>query len=175
MNLFKKLNINGIIFSIDAASKATYEKIRIGACWEEVIGNLKKLIRYRETTKVKFDIGVSFTVMSSNFTEIPRAIDLFEPLGVTLHFHPVRLDLVHPEFIFNKSERRGEFMKVIKRSKMKTSQPGVLNSLEILHKILMDDFVSEMIQTSHLDAGAGKRNLYKYRYSQNAVSKSDES
>lgn len=63
-NKFKSINI-----SIDAASKNTYEKIRIGGRWEILQKNLQLLSKLRKQKRIgKFYINM--TVMRSNFKEI---------------------------------------------------------------------------------------------------------
>jgi len=134
--LLSRIAIAGFCVSIDGATKETYEKIRIGAKWDKVVKNLKALIRFEKESKEHFVIKVAFLVMTSNFREIPLAIDFFEPLGVALEFPPVIQIPGDPENIFERKEYYIEFMQVIRRSRKKTSQMMVLNSLSILEQIL---------------------------------------
>ena len=72
--------------SIDAATKETYEKIRRGGKWEDLLKTLELVKQNRD----KFEsILINMTVMRSNYQEIPKFIDLAESCGFTCLFRPV--------------------------------------------------------------------------------------
>lgn len=58
--------INGLEISIDAATKETYEKIRRGGKWEQLLKNLDFLGRQKQITHWEFD----FVVQRDNYKEI---------------------------------------------------------------------------------------------------------
>lgn len=61
-----------IMFTVDGASKETYEKIRVGATFEEVIGNIEHFIDCKKSLdKSNPYIIIQFIEMSENKHEIP--------------------------------------------------------------------------------------------------------
>ena len=79
------LKIDTLVISIDAATKETYEKIRIGGKWEVLMQNMEFLLaRYREGLIREFLI--SMTVMKTNHREIAAFAEMGKRLGVTLAF-----------------------------------------------------------------------------------------
>jgi len=83
-NISKLLNsgIDIISNSIDGMDKKTYEKIRIGANFEQVIKNLKKLVMARNKIKSKTEIHLYFVLQKSNFEQFPDFIRFGDSLGV---------------------------------------------------------------------------------------------
>jgi radical SAM protein with 4Fe4S-binding SPASM domain len=66
-----------IKFSIDAATKETYEKIRKGAKFEKVIENLKLVNEYKQKYYNDLKIGLVYLVSSDTLAEIPAFIENF--------------------------------------------------------------------------------------------------
>ncbi|KAF7774130.1 hypothetical protein PCIT_a0528 [Pseudoalteromonas citrea] len=82
-NAEKLLNsgIDKLFFSFDSPTKAQYEKIREGAEFEEVLGNIKRFIRMRdERGSIKPFTRVSMVLMKENQDEWPKFKALFEPI-----------------------------------------------------------------------------------------------
>jgi sulfatase maturation enzyme AslB (radical SAM superfamily) len=75
--------------SVDGATKETYEKIRRGGKWEQL---LKALNVFRiALEKGKFSsVNLNMTLMRSNFREIPRFIEMARARGFYASFHKVR-------------------------------------------------------------------------------------
>lgn len=71
-----------ISVSIDGITKKTYEKIRKGAKFEEVIKNLKNLIKYRNDAGSKSEIHLFFVFQKENVHELLRFIEFGDSLGV---------------------------------------------------------------------------------------------
>lgn len=74
IELMTKNNIH-LIVSIDGAVKETYEKIRIGASFDNLEKNLKKINNYIMKYKSKMSLQINFLVMKSNYKEIPDIVD----------------------------------------------------------------------------------------------------
>ncbi len=67
-----------IDISVDASRKETYEKIRVGGKWEELLGSLSLV----KANQGKFEsVILSMVVMRSNYREIPSFIDFAESYG----------------------------------------------------------------------------------------------
>ncbi len=93
--------MNQINVSIDAATKQTYERIRVGSKFERVIDNIRAVNRAKEelrsdTPRVCFNV----TLMRSNIEELPDIIRLAHELGVegvgTVHMMPFAIAVVDP-------------------------------------------------------------------------------
>ncbi len=75
--------VDTISFSIDGASKGTYESIRVGADFEEVMENVGRLARMKEEAGSRVPhMNMQFTVMDTNAHEIKQAADLAASIGI---------------------------------------------------------------------------------------------
>ena len=74
--------INGIYVSMDGATKATYESIKIGCNFDNVINNLKKIVAYKRTWKKPFPhISFRYIIIKQNVSEIPLFVDLINSIA----------------------------------------------------------------------------------------------
>jgi len=74
------LNYLGI--SLDASTRETFEKIRAGASWDSVIGNIKDFVRIRKANPTGLpQLGFNFTLMKQNADEAVDFIGLAKELG----------------------------------------------------------------------------------------------
>jgi len=67
--------------SIDAASKETYERIRIGGFWEKLCDNIEFISSLRHVKKID-KLVISFVVQQGNFREMPQFVELGRHWGV---------------------------------------------------------------------------------------------
>ena len=65
----------GISISIDAATKETYEKIRRGGKWNDLIHNLEQMKKLREINFIKI-FTLNFVISAENVQEIDKFIEL---------------------------------------------------------------------------------------------------
>src|SRR5688572_4732889 len=78
-----ELGVNQIFISLDGATKQTYEQIRVGANFEKVIGNARRLVQIKkEMGKKRPEVKVNAVVSSDNYREIPDIVDLADDLGI---------------------------------------------------------------------------------------------
>jgi MoaA/NifB/PqqE/SkfB family radical SAM enzyme len=70
-----------INISIDGATKETYEAIRVGAKWEAMLANARKVIQYRNESGSKTRIHMSGVLMKSNYHELPQFVQLAHDIG----------------------------------------------------------------------------------------------
>ena len=75
--------IDWLKISFDAATKETYEAIRIGANFDEVTASLRKLKALREKTGKPARLEFSCVVMKRNLRELPDWVELVHSLGAT--------------------------------------------------------------------------------------------
>src|SRR5436190_6237280 len=93
-------NVTEICISVDGATAATYEAIRRDASFDEVIGNVRRLIaartaRGRPEPRLRFDV----VMMKRNVHELPALVELAVSLGVDAinFFHMVVYDGLRTE------------------------------------------------------------------------------
>jgi radical SAM protein with 4Fe4S-binding SPASM domain len=76
-------NLHRLIVSLDGATAGTYERIRPGARFEEVIGNLRTLARLRrDSGGVSPWIEVNMVVQRLNVLEVPDLIELVREISL---------------------------------------------------------------------------------------------
>lgn len=75
-----KAGIRSIEISVDAATKETFEKIRVGLSFEKVLGNIKELVRLRDEGGHETKVIVSVIEQEANENEIPFIMDFWKGL-----------------------------------------------------------------------------------------------
>lgn len=77
------LGIERIFISLDAATKETYEKIRVGAKWDKVIKNIQTFVRIKKEKKSYFpQLCFHFIVTRDNFHEMKKHVEWVHSLNV---------------------------------------------------------------------------------------------
>lgn len=76
-----QMKFNNIIVSFDAGTAATYERIRMGAKFNRVVGNIKSLIELRQGSSFP-RVSFSMVGMQQNIGELPEMLRLMSKLGV---------------------------------------------------------------------------------------------
>lgn len=77
-----EMGVDKMFISLDAATKETYEKIRVGSNFERVLGNLKRFFEIKQETKAYFpQIAFHYIVNTLNLKEIPQYIELVHSLA----------------------------------------------------------------------------------------------
>lgn len=89
----KHNRINSISISIDAATKQTYNKIRLGGNWERLQKNLLFLAKLRRQVKFK-SFRINMVVMRSNYHEMKQ----FARLGIRLGCDTVLFSKIYGHF-----------------------------------------------------------------------------
>ncbi len=109
------LSIDRVIISMEAATKDTYEKIRVGSNFERVLENIKNFVEIKSKENSPFpEIFFHFIVTNQNIHELPSYIKLVKGLGCVkisitnlLHpYHEVQHMMLHniPEGIIKEAE-----------------------------------------------------------------------
>ncbi len=79
-----KNNIGKVVLSLDAATKETYEKIRVGGKFEKVIENVKKFNAIRKKYNSPLpEFVFRFIFFKDNYFELPLYPDLVNDLRIT--------------------------------------------------------------------------------------------
>jgi len=83
-NIIRLINSNPSIISvsIDGVTKNSFEKIREGAKFEQVMENLKNIIKYRNEVKSKTQIHLFFVLQKDNIKDLIGFIELGSSIGV---------------------------------------------------------------------------------------------
>jgi pyruvate-formate lyase-activating enzyme len=73
--------LDSIKFSIDAADKETYEKLKPGGNWEHLLNVIQRMRSLRDTLGSKLRIYASFIVTKENLHDINRYREIFDELA----------------------------------------------------------------------------------------------
>jgi len=78
-----KAKLDGLFASFDGASKQTFESIRVGAKFDEIVDNVKLFVKTkRELNSSTPRLMFETTISDSNTHEVPQIVRLAESLGV---------------------------------------------------------------------------------------------
>lgn len=115
------MEVDIIFVSLDAATKETYEKIRVGSSFERVVNNVKTLIRLKEERNAAFPrLHFHFVVNKLNYHEIPLYIELVDSLSSREKYRIQFSRMLHefeqtkdmfmevPENIINETQRKAQ-------------------------------------------------------------------
>jgi len=74
--------VHGIYLSMDAATKKTYEKIKVGCNYDNVLNVLKELVEYKQQHKTPFPhIAFRYIITKDNVHEMPQFLDLINSIA----------------------------------------------------------------------------------------------
>jgi len=97
------LGVDNLKVSIDGASKETFESVRIGADYDQVVGNVENLLEQRGKLKggqQKPHVALSMTVLADNHHEKEAFLDYWLPRADSVTFNNVCLNEVVAEKFF---------------------------------------------------------------------------
>jgi MoaA/NifB/PqqE/SkfB family radical SAM enzyme len=118
-------DLDGVLISLDAATKKTYENLKVGCDFDNVTSNIKKLIAAKKHKNSPLpEILFSYIAMKRNVHEIPDLVDRIASLGTRKDFGAgsrigiVRLlafkQILHlqiediPQEIFDETQKRAQ-------------------------------------------------------------------
>lgn len=93
-----------VMVSVHAATRMTYRYVTGSDLWDRVLANIDRLIVFREQAQPPFPIVISFTVMMSNYHELPVHLARWKGYPVECLIIPIAGDRLG-EGIFDTSER----------------------------------------------------------------------
>lgn len=112
------LGVGRVEFSIDGASAAVYERIRVGSSFEKVMRNIETLTAFKAKKGSRLPLlRFNFVMMKSNIHQLPELVDLAARLGVAevLCQHMVVFaERVRAEALIYDRERSNHFVTVAK-------------------------------------------------------------
>ncbi len=74
--------IQGMYISLDAATKGTYESIKLGCNFDNVVENLTRLIAYKRANRTPFPhLSFRYVLLQNNIHEMPLFLDLLNSIA----------------------------------------------------------------------------------------------
>jgi len=145
-DLLKSVNLLSVVISTDAATKRTYENVRIGANFENLIKNIKLFIDLKKNEKPTLDILSNYTITSDNYIEIPEAVKLYQDLGLSFGFNLVQRDIDCPQNIIERKDLYDSFLFKINEGIENAYNFNTKNSLNTIKNILLNKINDEQEQ-----------------------------
>lgn len=77
-----EMGVDGIYISLDAETKKTYERIRVGANFDSVVSNIRRFVELkREYKSVTPELCFRYIIQTENLEETPGVLDLISTFG----------------------------------------------------------------------------------------------
>lgn len=133
--LLEHVNLAEIVVSTDGATKRVYETVRPGGDFEMLINNIKKLTSLKKT-KPFLRVSTNYTITSDNFADIPKAVELYEKLGVDIVFNPVLREDNDPQNIMFRTDLYVDFIEKLDQGIKATGRQATRNALQHSKKII---------------------------------------
>lgn len=128
-----KVNFDWIHISLDAATPKTYQKLRRGGNWKEVLAGIKKLVELR-SRQSWFSVTIDMVLQPQNYTEIVQFINLAHGLGVKAAFDNLN---TNPDWFSSKPKLKRQVKEQIRQG-LKTAVRHDMLSAGIDLSILLD-------------------------------------
>ena len=78
------LKVDNIFVSFDGATKKTYEAMRVGAKFEDVVSNIRRFTEVKKELGVDLpNVNMRFVPTSENINELPSLVDLADSIGIS--------------------------------------------------------------------------------------------
>jgi pyrroloquinoline quinone biosynthesis protein E len=130
-----ELGVDQIFLSLDGATKETYERIRVGANFEKVVGNARRLIQIkRQMRKKRPEVKVNMVVCASNYRELPEIVELAHDIGIGMvqFVNVITFDsTANLDTADVQRELRVKFHEALERAR----QLGILVKIELFDKL----------------------------------------
>jgi radical SAM protein with 4Fe4S-binding SPASM domain len=130
-----ELGIDQIFLSLDGATKETYEQIRVGANFDKVISNARRLLQTkREMGKKQPEMKINTVVCAINYHELPAIVELAHDIGIGMVQFVNAITFESTENIATtgvQPEVQAIFQKTLERA----HQLGVLVKIELFDKL----------------------------------------
>ena len=103
IELLKKFRRVGMQISIDGTTKDVFETIRVRGKWEEVDGNIRRIVSLLPQLAeqgYEWSVQLTYVVMKSNLLDLPHAVRYAAELGVPIRFNLVKGGHLFTENVF---------------------------------------------------------------------------
>jgi MoaA/NifB/PqqE/SkfB family radical SAM enzyme len=129
-----ELGVDQMFLSLDGATKETYEQIRVGANFDKVIANARRLIRIkREMGNKRPELKINTVVCATNYHELPAIVELAHDLGVGM-VQFVNVIVFENTASLNTSVLHDEVQAKFQEALARARQLGVLVKIELFEK-----------------------------------------
>ena len=131
-------------FSIDAVNKQTYEQIRLGAKFNNLIEKLELIKKYKQNNK-NFKYSMLMVVMSLNYKQILDAVSFAIEYGFSAISFQQYVPYVNKELALNRkqAEEVVEQIKILKQKSLNNSIPIEILTDISLNEIFVDTKLKE--------------------------------
>jgi radical SAM protein with 4Fe4S-binding SPASM domain len=130
-----ELGVDQIFLSLDGATKETYEQIRVGAKFDQVTANARRLLQIkREMGTKQPEVKINTVVCSINYHELPAIVELAHDIGIGM------VQFVNA-ITFESTENMGttgvqpEVKAILQVALERARQLGVLVKMELFDKL----------------------------------------
>lgn len=132
--------ITEMMVSIDAATKDTYESIRVGARWDQLLANFETFNRRKKERRQHGpSLSFVFVAMKSNIEELPEFVEFAKRQGATkvvlFALQPAdEQGFPYEEEVLNREAERRYYLEALERGREigVTIQDGLMNTWAIL-------------------------------------------
>ena len=130
-----ELGVDQIFLSLDGATKETYEKIRVGANFDKVVANARRLVQIKkEMGRKRPEVKINSVVCADNYRELPAVVALAHDLGIGMvQFVNVIVfeNTANLDTAILQDEVQAKFQEALDRAR----QLGVLVKIELFEKL----------------------------------------
>jgi MoaA/NifB/PqqE/SkfB family radical SAM enzyme len=130
-----ELGVDHIYLSLDGATKQTYEQIRVGANFDKVISNTRRLLEIKRAMgKKRPEVKINTVVCLTNYHELPAIVELAHDMGIGM---VVFVNVITFESTMGldtlrvKRDIESKFQEALQRAR----ELGVLVKLELFDKL----------------------------------------
>lgn len=149
-----------LIYSIDSVTKKTYEYIRKGAHFENLIKSLEIIKKMRKKYNKKFHLRMNVVMMKSNYHEIGKFIDFAKEYEFDLvQLMPIAGEDT-PEHIFSSKNKNVEILKFLDSVTEEVQKKAHEYNIELLNSL--PAFKSSFQETEKTTSVSNKEGLFCY-------------
>ena len=130
-----ELGVDQVFLSLDGATKETYEQIRVGANFDKVVANARRLVEIkREMRKRRPEVKINTVVCSTNYRELPAIIELAHDMGIGM-VQFVNVMIFENTASLNTTRVRQAVQNKFQDALDRARQLGVLVKIELFDKL----------------------------------------
>jgi MoaA/NifB/PqqE/SkfB family radical SAM enzyme len=130
-----ELGVDQMFLSLDGATQETYEQIRVGAKFDKVIANARRLLQMkRELGKKRPEVKINTVVCSTNYHELPAIVELAHDVGIGMVQFVNAITFESTADVATTGVQR-EVRAVFQQTLERARQLGVLVKIELFDKL----------------------------------------
>jgi len=130
-----ELGVDQLFLSLDGATKETYEQIRVGAKFDKVIANARRLLQIkREMGRKLPEVKINTVVCTINYHELPAIVELAHDIGIGMVQFVNAMTFESTEQVATTSVQT-EVQAMFQQTLARARQLGVLVKIELFDKL----------------------------------------